>query len=376
MARRRRLAIALAVLLIVCALAIALFLRGHAAPEPARLLPDAEGFIYINFKHVRAVTDFAQHPVSREPDYEDFVRQTGFVFERDLDEAAIAIHPAEVNTAEGTPELQRRYSEIFAGHYDASKLGHYLHQQAASVENYRDRDIFLIPHEGRPVRVVLLGPGLVAISNTTEPETIHGIIDRYHQLAAPFGGPALLREYYRRVPIASSAWAVLKMQSPTGQSTLPLPGGIGFSLPQGTVAVVSVRYLDPAKLATFASLKNIEFKIDAFTPSDADAEHLTQTASTFLQLFRGVQTSAEPRGPDEDVKAFFDSLAVRQDGKESILTADIRPGFIKKILTQAPAAVAAPPEPSPAEAASKGPSGPPKSNSAKQKEPKHPQANR
>ena len=341
---RRRTGIAFAVLIAVAAIAAVLFLRAREAPEPARLLPEADAFIYINFSHVRAVTDLASHPVSREPEYQDFVDQTGFEFERDLDAAAVAVHPPELNVANGTPELQRRFSEVFTGHYDATRVGHYLHKLASSVESYGDRDIFLIPHEGRSVRVVLLGPDIVAISNTSDPAVVHGIIDRYHKLASPFAGPELLRGYYKRVPLGSSAWAILKMSAPNGQNTVPLPGGVGFTLPAGAVTVASVRYLDPLKLKSigslkFASLKDVEFRVEAFTRSDADAKQLTDTASTFLQLFRSVEASADPRGPDPDVKAFFDSIAVRQKNDRAILTASVPPTFFKKLVSEAPSPV-------------------------------------
>jgi len=37
---------------------------------------------------------------------------------------------------------------------------------------------------------------------------IRGIVDRSRKLASPFGGPALLRRYYKYVPLASLGWAI------------------------------------------------------------------------------------------------------------------------------------------------------------------------
>ena len=42
---------------------------------------------------------------------------------------------------------------MLIGAFDSTKLTHYLHKLATDVERYRDIDVFLIPHEGRKVRV-------------------------------------------------------------------------------------------------------------------------------------------------------------------------------------------------------------------------------
>ncbi len=41
-------------------------------------------------------------------------------------------------------------------------------------------------------------------------------------------------------------------------------------------------------------------------------------------------------GPDKDVKAAFDSLAVQQDKSEAVLTAKVPYAFFKKVLSAPP----------------------------------------
>src|SRR6266403_5015282 len=198
--RRRRVWVPLTVLIILLAIAGALYLRRQEAPEAARLLPESDAVVYFNLKPIRLATNFGEKPVSHEPEYEEFVRQTGFQFERDLDEAAIAIHPAEALLGSPSSPRERRFSEIFVGRFDSTKLTHYLHQLASAVERYRDNDVFLIPHEGRSVRVAILSVDTVAVSNTADPVNIKGMIDLFHQIARPFSGPTLLRDHYKNVP--------------------------------------------------------------------------------------------------------------------------------------------------------------------------------
>jgi hypothetical protein len=315
---------------VILLIAGAVYLRKLAAPEVARLLPEAEGIVYVNLSGFRLASSFGSSPItiSREPEYEAFVRETGFQFERDLDEVAIAIHPAEATPTAFGLQMQRRFSEIFKARFDSTKLNHHLHKLATSVEKYRNFEVFTIPHEGRTVRVSILSVNLVAVSNTTAPATIRGMIDRHLKIALPFGGPDLLSEYYRQVPLGSSAWAIVALASEEGQGmTLPLPNGIEFQLPAKTVTVASVRYLGA-----------IQFRAESFTANEADARQLTDSLSNFLQLFRAVESNAGPGGADPDVKAFFDSLKVEQDQTRSVLTAELPPGFIRKAMTDAPAA--------------------------------------
>jgi len=262
-----------------------------------------------------------------EPEYEEFVRDTGFQLERDLDEAAIAVHAPESAGDLLHPEAkERRFSQVLIGTFDSTKLTHYLHKLASDVERYRDTDVFLIPHEGRRVRVAILTSDTVAVSNTADPANIKGMIDRFRQIALPFRGPTLVREHYRHVPLGCTAWGILRLTNPDGQSvTLPLPNGIGFALPKDTVTVASLRYLG-----------SIQFKAEAFTQSDADARRLTDSASNFLQLFHSIEMNTQPSGPDKDVKLFFDSIKVEQDGTRSVLSADLPVGFIKKMVSEAP----------------------------------------
>src|SRR3954463_3387031 len=267
--RKRNLWLLLALLIVVAFIGTAIFLRVKGAPEAARLLPQSDAVIYLNLKPLRAATHFGDKQVNHEPEYEDFVRETGFQFERDLEEAAVAVHPPEVAESGGSVEAQRRFSEIFVGRFDRDKLTHYLNKISASVDRYDDHEVFLVPHEGRPVRVAILSADTVAVSNTTNVKNIYSMIDGFHHIATPFGGNSLLRAHYRDVPIGSSAWAISRLSAPDGQAaTLPLPGGISFAMPPGTVAVASVRYLGA-----------IQFKAEAFTPSQAAAEQLTNSAT-------------------------------------------------------------------------------------------------
>jgi len=337
---RRRLPIPLAVLLIIAAIALIVTLRKHAPPEAARLLPGADGFLYINLKWIRTFNAGQLPQVSREPDYQKFVDETGFQFERDLDQAAFAVHYPQ-SWQNGTSGLasEPRFSEVFIGKFDSGRLTNYLKKLSNSIDEYRGFEIFNIPIEGRTVRVVILSYDSVAVSNHPDPSVIRGVLDRSRKLASPFGGPWLLRRFYRKVPLASLSFAILRVQPEI--SSLGDFGSWSLLFPKPAVAVISARYL-----------RALHLRAEAFTDSDADAKTITEKAATFLSLFHAAEGSVETQGTDADVRIFFDSLKVEQSGDRAILTAIVPAGFMKKILSEAPAQTLIPPAASPLKEAS------------------------
>jgi hypothetical protein len=321
---KRRLPILLGVLVVAAAVAVVVVLRKHAPPEPARLLPGADGFVYINLKWIRRANITGQlPPVPRDPEYEQFLQATGFQFERDLNEAAFAIHyPSSLPRTTGKP--QARYSEIFVGKIDGVRLRAYLRKIASAVEADGSVDIYSIALEGRTLRVAILGPDTVAASNHPDPEVIRGIITRSRKLASPFGGPQLLRQYYKHVPLASLVWAILKVQ-PSGEHLSANPWDFSLLFTKPAVVVASARYLG-----------TVHLRAEAYTDSSDEARHVAQQLETFLDLFHAAEGTVSAQGPDPDVKQFFSSLTVEQHGNRAVLTAIMPPGFIRKVVAEPP----------------------------------------
>jgi hypothetical protein len=335
---RGRLLIPLAVLLIAAAVALIVVLRMHAPPEAARLLPGADGFLYINLKWIRTFNATGQLPaVSREPEYQKFVEETGFQFERDLDQAAFAVHyPQSWRDGIAGSASEPRFSEVFVGKIDSGRLTAYLKKLSSSIDDYRGFEIYNIPLEGRTVRVVILSYDSVAVSNHPNPDVIRGMLDRSRKLASPFGGPWLLRKFYRKVPLASLCFAILRVQ-PAEMSSLGGLGSWGLLFPKPAVAVISARYL-----------RALHLRAEAFTDSEKDAQAITEKTAAFLSIFHAAEGSVGTQGTDADVKTFFDSLKVEQSGDRAILTATVPPGFILKVLKEGPPTTATPPKELPA----------------------------
>lgn len=331
---RRSLPVLVGVLAVAAAIALLVVLRKHAPPEPARLLPGADAYLYVNLQWMRRTDIIGQLPeVPHDPEYEQFIQATGFQFERDLNQAAFAVHYPDRSSANREP----RFSEVFVGKFQGDRLRDYLKKLAASIENYRSTNIYNIALEGRTLRVAILGVDTVAASNVDDPQLLRGIIDRSRKLASPFGGPALLRHFYGHVPLASLGWAVVRVDP-----AADFPSNV-FStvLTQPAVLLASIRYL-----------RTLNLRAVAFASSEGEAKSITDRATAFLTLMRSAEVSTGAEVPDPDVKNLFDSLKVDQEKDRAVLTASMPLGLIRKVLAEAPRQVTPEVETKPPENAS------------------------
>jgi hypothetical protein len=348
---RRTFPIALAVVVVGAAVTLAVQLRKHAPPEPARLLPGADAFIYADFAWARRAnggklvfpgsqnlgsqnlgsqSPGSQNPssqgsVAHDPEYERFIQETGFDFERDLDAVAFAVHYPQSWPGGGTGGAapEPRFSEVFTGRFDGSKCLAYLKRTAQSVETYNSIDIFTIPLYGRSFRIAVLGVDTVAASNHDDPAVIRGMVDRSRRLASPFGGPALLRRYYKRVQLASPVWLVARVEPAS-------PGFEAWSsvFPKPADLVISASY-NPLHLPLHAGV--LHLRAEAWTATDEDAHNITDKANVYLAMFRSAEVSVGSVGTDADVKAVFESLQVRQEGNRAVLSAILPSGVFRKL---------------------------------------------
>src|ERR1700757_5110163 len=137
---RRALPILLAVVIIAAALSVAVRLRKEAPPEAARLLPGADAFLYGDFSWVRRANSGSKPLllIPHDPEYERFIQETGFDYERDLAAVAFAVHYPQNWPGGGTggDAPEPRFSEVFVAHFDAGRGAAYIAHMAPSAGNY------------------------------------------------------------------------------------------------------------------------------------------------------------------------------------------------------------------------------------------------
>jgi hypothetical protein len=320
--RKRTLYSLLVTLALIVALIAAVWLRKHAPPEVARLLPESDAIVYFNLRPLRAATHFDRTPVVRSADYQHFIDATGIDPERDLDAAAFALHRMDDPNGPNGPVA---YSEVFEGRFDGARLARYLAAIATSQEEYVGHIIYTIPIEGRSLRIAQLGYDTIAASNMPTTEQIHSMLDRYRASASPFAGSSLLAARYRDVPLLSSAWAIGHVGLPFSERGRITIFGLQLPLPEDTTFVASLRY----------GLGALHLRIEQIAPTEADAARSTQALDALLRLFQTIQPKIEAQSDASDADAmrqFAASIQIEQRKDRAVLTAILPTQLLKKLV--------------------------------------------
>ena len=150
------------------------------------------------------------------------------------------------------------------------------------------------------------------------------VVDRSRRLASPFGGPALLRRYYRHVQLGSPVWLVAHVDPSS-----PMFGGWSDFLPHAADVVISASF-NPLHLPLRTGA--LHLRGEAWAASDDDARSLADKVNVFLSMFHSAETSVGSPGGDADVKTLFDSLQVRQEGNHAVLVATVPTGVFRKVM--------------------------------------------
>jgi hypothetical protein len=309
-----RVAIALILAGIVISLVAGLF-RKNSPPRAARLLPESDGIVYINADPMRAAFRFNANPVKHDPDYQAFIDATGIEFERDLSEAAFALHQMSNPLGPNGPVA---FSSIWVGKFDRQRLASYLASKAKSQENYAGHDIYDIPVEGRTDRVVILDSSTVAVSNTPTVEQIHSILDRQRTAFLPFSGNSLRTQHYKQVPLFSLAWGIGKLGAGFGDDLNLF--GLRVPLSVNAMFIGSLRWTGALHL-----------RIEEIAPNGPAATVSADSIEALLNVAKTAENVLPNALTNPDTKTLLDSIQIEHHDDRAVLTATIPLGLLQKL---------------------------------------------
>ncbi len=319
--RRTLLIVAGVILLLV----VAVYLRSKAPPEAARLLPESDGILYVNFTPFRAFFHKQLKPPVRVPEYQQFVDATGIDWERDLDQAAIALHRMPNPNGPNGPVA---YSLVLVGKVTGTRLNTWLDAHAASREVYVGHTIYSIPSDGRTVRVCQIGYDMLAVSNTPTPEQIHSIIDRHRTAALPFAGSSLLAHHYHEVPLLSLAWGVGQIGLPFSESGQISILGLSLPLQDGATIVASVT-------PTLPLAGGLRLRAEETSPNEQDAESQAASLNLLLSMARTVTAPLGNNPANNGLRELLKTAQIVQKRDRVVVTATLTPWVLNRIAASA-----------------------------------------
>ena len=328
-------------------LGAAIFLRYVAPPEAARLLPESDGILYFNVKTVRSFAHFKElKPPQHAEDYQQFIDAIGVDPERDVDEAAVALHRmADPNGPNGPVA----YSMVLVGKITGARLNGWLEKHAVSRESYAGHTIYAIPSEGRTVRVAQIGYDMVAISNFPTTEMIHSMLDRHATAALPFAGSTLLARHWDylfwtpprpTVPLLSRrlAWGVGQIGLPfsdgcdksTGEERPAAHGSLlGLPVPSNcTISILGLSLPLKADSTIVASAAptlegSLRLRIEEETPSEEVAARQAAALTVLVMVARDFTAPLSENGSNNSLKELLKTAIVSQKRDRVVVTATV-----------------------------------------------------
>jgi hypothetical protein len=317
--RTRRTLLVVAAVLVL--LAVAVFLRSKAPPEAARLLPESDGIVYVNLRPVR--TFFRKHlaPIRHDPDYQAFIDATGIDWERDLEQAAVAMHRMDDPNGPNGPVA---YSMVLVGKMKGQSLRTWLDAHATSQESYGGATIYSIPSDGRTVRVSQIGYDMVAVSNFPTPEKIHSIVDRHRTAALPFAGSTLLSRHYHEIPLLSIAWGMGRIGLPFNESGAINVFGLELPLQSDSTIVASISPELPLAGA-------LRVRVVDETASEQAAEAQSSALTNLVSLARGVTEPLADNPSNRALKDLLKTAEVSRSHERVVIKATLPPSFFASL---------------------------------------------
>ena len=307
---RRTLLIVAAVLVL---LALAIFLRSKAPPEAARLLPESDGILYIDFRPIRTLFHKELKPPERALDYQQFIDAIGIDPERDVDQVAIALHRMPDPSGPNGPVA---YSMVLVGKITGQRMNAWLDAHATSRETYDAQTIYSIPSEGRTVRVAQIGYDTMAASNFPTPEKIHAILDRHRTAAWPLSGSTLLEQHYHDVPLLSIAWGVGQIGLPFGEDGAIHIFGLALPLEPDSTIIASVRWTG-----------SLHLRVEEIAPSPSTAVSQAAALATIVTMARGFTEPLGANSANNSLKELLETAEVTQHGERVVVTATLPGNF-------------------------------------------------
>jgi hypothetical protein len=292
-------------------LAVAIFLRSKAPPEAARLLPESDGILYVNLKPLRAFFHKDIKPPQHAAEYQQFIDAIGIDPERDLDQAAIALHRMEDPNGPNGPVA---YSMVLVGKITGKRLNTWLDAHAVSRESYTGHTIYNIPSENRTVRVAQIGYDMVAVSNYPTPEKIHSMLDRHATAALPFANSTMLRQYYHEIPLLSPAWGIGQIGLPFSESGAIKVFGLSLPLDSDSTIIASLGWTGSVK-------------IEETAPSEEKAARQAAALTMLISLARDFTVPLADNASNQGLKELLKTAVVSRKHNRVAITAAISRSF-------------------------------------------------
>jgi len=287
-------------------------------PDELQFVPNDAALVAFADVHEIMGSDLRQKVRSlmpmKENGQEQFQSQTGINIETDIDRVVFAVTPGiDPTTRPGN------FLVLASGRFDQVKIEALMREHGATVEQYKDARVILAPeHQGAPISVSFLQPGLAAIGTAN---LVHGAVDLKAGGSNITTNDDVMR--FVRDLDAANAWAVGRFDVLASQTSLP--------------AQVSEKL--PA-IQWFSASAQIDSGIRGLVRADTRDD---EAGNALRDVVRGVMGLVKLQAPSQPaLDAVVRSLVLGGTGKTVTLSFEIPPTVIDTLAAARKAGQPAP----------------------------------
>jgi hypothetical protein len=271
-----------------------------------------------------------------EPEYAQFVKETGFDYEKDLDRIAIAIFKNAIHNT---------FLAVVKGRFDQKRISEYALQRGKSYVTEDNRTVFFMPSGEGSLRLsfMFLRNDLFIITNDDlSPEKLHDV------LHSDAGRPEWHTRFERLA--GSPIFAVIKQNAALG-TTLAARTPSGLRSPQLSTLLDQLQWIT---LAGKPDNDRLRVVAEGECSGEATVRQLADVMNGVLMLAEGGLNDAKTRRQLDPAmrEAYLELLKSadvskidRGDSKSVRLVFDITPAFLEAARKAPPAM----PEPAPSQ---------------------------
>ncbi len=238
-----------------------------------------------------------QGPVPPDREYEDFVRQTGFDYQRDLDVVSLVFSGSSKE-----PRLQI----VAEGRFDRSRLVPNLESHAAARGSYRGRAVYQFQGQSGPYRLAFLDPRRLVISTGPKESSLGGVLD-----LADAGGESAAQRLEawgipRRIPEGSEMWLAADLSTLLSQDAKVQLGPYTADFLRGSrLLFVSGKF----------TADKWELNAEDECVSEPDAQRIAAGVRGLAGLLRALaEKPSSPSAPPRALSRILESLTVSVEG--------------------------------------------------------------
>ncbi len=273
----------------------------------------------------------SQAPPQWEADYAEFVRETGFNLERDLDVVSLAI---------SGPQGRRSVHAVLRGRFDRERIRQYASRHRQATSSYRSRtiDTFVGP-SGRVFRLVFLGRDRLGFSNAADARAIEDMIRQAGESGRSLRERLEELHVFDHVPAGAQAWVAADWER---LGSVSVPAGLGSG---GAFSAELLRGARLGLLGARVGDSDVEAHLAAEFASAADAQKAAETLSALRTLLKGLAARRGGAAGGELARA-LEGLSISVEANAAVIRWKIAGRVLEQLLSQSAAwsSGAAPPQ--------------------------------